>query len=99
MSNVGLINPEANPDDHEDYYCPCTSGVPSCPANFTEAELYRYRSVTYDEFYDLSGADPAAWILHTYDSSKDIMFVSLIFSTHHTQCGFLLLLNLQDWRF
>lgn len=96
---MGLINPEANPDEYSDYYCPCVSGVPSCPANLTEAELYRYRSVTYDDFYDLSGADPSAWILHTYDSSKNIMFVSLIFLANYIQYDLLRTLILQDWWF
>ena len=76
MTHVGLWNPEGRPEDYEDLYCPCNSGVPTCPANLsTEAELYRYKSVTYDDFYDLSQKDPSAWILRTFEELQDFRFV------------------------
>lgn len=82
-SDIGLLNPTVNPDDYREIHCPCDSGAPSCPANNSQGELLRYRSVTFDEFYDLSGKNISTWILRTYDELKDKRFV---YSISFTSC-------------
>lgn len=78
-NDIGLLNPLANPDDYHLYHCPCTDlGVPICPANSTQqGELFRYRSVSSDEFYDLAEKNISLWILRTYEELKDVRFVHL----------------------
>lgn len=79
-NDIGLLNPSANPDDYHLYHCPCTDlGVPICPANITQqGELFRYRSVSYDEFYDVAEKNISLWILRTYEELKDARFVHII---------------------
>ena len=77
-SYTGLLNSLANPDDYHDLNCPCNDfGAPICPANSTQqGELYHYRSVSYDEFYDLAAKNISLWILRTYEELKDLRFIS-----------------------
>jgi hypothetical protein len=77
-SYTGLLNSLANPDNYHDLDCPCNDfGAPICPANSTQqGELYHYRSVSYDEFYDLAAKNISLWILRTYEELKDLRFIS-----------------------
>lgn len=74
---TGLLNPSVNPDDYEDFRCPCSKGITYCPGNLTSAELPRYRSVSSDEFYDLTGKDISLWIIRTYKTLKKSRYVTV----------------------
>ncbi len=69
-SQLGLLNPNANPQDFEDARCPCALGLPACPANLSDGELWKYGSVTSDEFYEVSDNDIYNWTLRTHDTFK-----------------------------
>ncbi|XP_046463654.1 ATP-binding cassette sub-family A member 7-like isoform X2 [Daphnia pulex] len=70
-NTTGLLNPFVNPDDYVDFQCPCNMGVAFCPANLTAATLlHRYKSVSTDDFYDVTGKDIAMWIVRTYKTYK-----------------------------
>ena len=67
---LGLFNPEAHPEDYEDIQCECQNGVPNCPDSINNGELWRFGSVTSDEFYDLSANDIGLWIVRTTEELK-----------------------------
>nr|QST14975.1 ABCA1-1 protein [Diaphanosoma celebensis] len=64
-NETGLLNPQADPDAYEDILCPCSGGTPACPANASNGELYKFKSVTGDTFYELSDKDISLWILRS----------------------------------
>lgn len=76
---LGLLNPGANPNDYHDLQCPCELGVSLCPVNSSQGELWKYGSVSTDEFYDLSENNIPLWILQTYKSLKETRLA-------HKQC-------------
>lgn len=77
-NGIGLLNPSANPDEYQNLHCPCNSGYPVCPANSTQGELYKYLSISYDEFFDMNEKNISTWILKTHDELKDLRFAYLI---------------------
>ncbi len=79
---TGLLNPYVNPNDYVDFQCPCDMGVSICPANLTAATLlYKYKSVSTDDFYDLTGKDIAKWIVRTYKTFKKFRYAEFEQST------------------
>jgi hypothetical protein len=42
--------------------------IPHCPAD--EVELWKFGSVSSDQFYDLSNNNIPLWILRTFDEKK-----------------------------
>ncbi|XP_059350163.1 phospholipid-transporting ATPase ABCA1-like [Daphnia carinata] len=69
-----LLNPLVNPADYQDFQCPCSMGIASCPKNLTSTELPRYRSVSADDFIDVTGKDISLWIIRTYKKFKKFRF-------------------------
>lgn len=65
-----LLNPLVNPDNYQDFQCPCNMGIASCPANLTAAELPKYKSVSADDFIDVTGKDIPLWIVRTHKKYK-----------------------------
>lgn len=65
-----LLNPEVDPSHYEDIRCPCYLGIATCPANASQQELYRYASMTSDEFYDLTHRDIDLWLIRTHKTLK-----------------------------
>lgn len=71
-SALGLLNPEVDPRNYKDFRCPCESGVAVCPSNISGTGLWKYGSVSSDEFYDLSGNDIRFWAIRTHWELKHI---------------------------
>lgn len=74
-SVLGLLNPEVNPRKYEDFRCPCEAGVAVCPSNISGTGLWKYRSVSSDEFYDLSENDVRFWAIRTHAELKHIRYL------------------------
>ena len=73
FSNItGLLNPSVNPANYEDFRCPCSLGIATCPANLTGMDLPRYRSVSTDQFHDVTGKDIDLWVIGTYRKYKKL---------------------------
>lgn len=69
-AQLGLLNPEAHPEEYKDIQCPCELGVPHCPDDVNQGELWKFGSVTTDQFYDLSANDVNLWIVRTHEEFK-----------------------------
>ena len=69
-SDVGLLNPSANPGAYENVVCPCEMGASACPANASNGELHLYRAISTDDFYDLTDKNINLWIVRTYKQMK-----------------------------
>lgn len=71
LSALGLLNPGVSAAEYDDIRCPCRSGVPVCPSNISQTGLWKYGSVTGDEFYDLSENDVRFWTIRTHKEFKN----------------------------
>ena len=80
INKTGLLNPTVNPDDYQDFRCPCNLGIATCPANVSSVELPKYRSVSTDDFYDLTGKDISLWIVRSHREFKKSRYYTLIFN-------------------
>ncbi len=71
-AQLGLLNPESNPNDYEDTLCDCKLGEPVCPDGVGRGdELWKYGSVSNDQFYDLSKDNISVWIVRTYEMFRE----------------------------
>lgn len=62
---VNLGKAIEDPDGYKGTHCPCIDGISACSDNSTSEYLFKYHSITSDEFYNLTGKSVSQWILHS----------------------------------